>query len=54
MFKYDICIICECFNFLSYRELHLRGPRCEILLKKVPVTHCEGFAVLERLGNTAV
>jgi len=50
----SICIICECSNFTSYRDLYVRGPRFEILLERESVEHCEGFAVPGRLGNAAV
>ena len=50
----SVCIICECSNFPSYRSLYLRGSRFEILLERVSMEHCEGFALPERLGNTAV
>lgn len=41
-------------TFHHNHELYLRGPRFELLLERVSVKHCEGFAVPERLENTAV
>lgn len=53
MFKY-MHYLCMFQLSIITAKLYLRGPHFEILLERVSVKHSEGFAVPERLENTAV